>query len=102
MSSTWKNFGQHLRVFFFFFRGVSGTIVVLHSLLSLFVVSTRLIRSGGGVIDSHDQFHQGFEQNDTFEVLEKVFKRLFDGLSSKDSHFWYFQGFYKQNCLYKP
>ena len=54
-----------------FFRGVSGAIVVLHSSLSLFVASTRLIRSGVGAIDSSDQSRQGFEQYDTSEVLEK-------------------------------
>ena len=68
-----------------FFRGVSGAIVVLHSSLSSFVASTRLIRSEDGAIDSPDQSRQGFEQYDTSEVLEKVFTRLFDGLSSKNS-----------------
>ena len=61
----------------FFFRGVSGAIVVLHSSLSLFVASTRLIRSGVGAIDSPDQSRQGFEQYDTSEVLEKVFQSTF-------------------------
>ena len=28
--------------------------------------------------------------------LKKFFSWLFDGLSSKNSHFWYFQGLYKQ------
>ena len=37
-----------------FFRGVSGGIVVLHSSLSSFVASTRLIWSGVGAIDSPD------------------------------------------------
>ena len=57
--------------------------MVLHSLLSSFVASTRLIWSGVDAIDSPDQSRQGFEQYDTFEVLEKNFSRLFDGLSSK-------------------
>ena len=52
--------------------------------------------SGVGAIDTPDQSRQGFEQCDTSEVLEKVFSRLFDGLSSKNLHFWYFQGLYKQ------
>ena len=38
-----------------FFRGSSEGIVVLYSSLSSFVVSTRLIRSGSGAIDSPDQ-----------------------------------------------
>ena len=60
-----------------FFRGVSGAIVVLHSSLSSFVASTRLIRSGVGAIDSRDQSRQVFEQYDTFEVLDKVFQSTF-------------------------
>ena len=60
-----------------FFRGGSGGIVVLHSSLSSFVASTRLIRSGVGAIDSPDQSRQGFEQYDTSEVLEKVFQSTF-------------------------
>ena len=51
--------------------------MVLHSLLSSFVASTRLIRSGVGAIDSPDQSRQGFEQYDTAEVLEKVFSADF-------------------------
>ena len=51
--------------------------MVLHSSLSSFVASTRLIRSGVGAIDSPDQSRQGFEQYDTFEVLEKVFHSTF-------------------------
>ena len=58
--------------------------------ISNFVVSTRLIWSGVGVIDSTDQSRQGFEQYDTSEILQKFFCRLFDGLSSKNSHLWYF------------
>ena len=46
--------------------------MVLHSSLSSFVASTRLIRSGVGAIDSPDQSRQGFEQYDTPEVLEKI------------------------------
>ena len=61
----------------FFFRGVSGAIVVLHSSLSLFVASTRLIRSGVGAIDSPDHSRQGFEQYYTFEVLQKNFQSTF-------------------------
>ena len=61
----------------FFFRGSSGGIVVLHSSLSSFVASTRLIRLGVGAIDSPDQSRQGFEQYDTPEVLEKVFQSTF-------------------------
>ena len=45
--------------------------MVLHSSLSSFVASTRLIWSGVDAIDSPDQSRQGFEQYDTFEVLEK-------------------------------
>ena len=60
-----------------FFRGSSGGIVVLHSSLSSFVASTRLIRSEDGAIDSPDQSRQGFEQYDTSEVLEKVFQSTF-------------------------
>ena len=63
-----------------FFRETSGAIVVLHSSLSSFVASTRLIRSGVGAIDSPDQSRQGFEQYDTSEVLEKFFCRRFDHL----------------------
>ena len=44
--------------------------MVLHSSLSSFVASTRLIRSGVGAIDSPDQSRQGFEQYDTSEVPE--------------------------------
>ena len=60
-----------------FFRGSSGGIVVLHSSLSSFVASIRLIRSGVGAIDSPDQSRQGFEQYDTSEVLEKVIQSTF-------------------------
>ena len=45
-----------------FFRGVSGGIVVLLSLLASFVASTRLIRPGIGEIDNLDQSRQAFEQ----------------------------------------
>ena len=65
------HFGQHVCDFF---RGSSGAIVNLHSSLSLFVASTRLIRSEVGAIDSPDQSRQVFEQHDTSEVLEKVFQ----------------------------
>ena len=51
--------------------------MVLHSSLSSFVASTRLIRSGVGAIDSPDQSRQGFEQYDTSEVLAKVFQSTF-------------------------
>ena len=47
--------------------------MVLHSSLSSFVASTRLIRPGVGANDSPDQSRQGFQQYDTAEVLEKVF-----------------------------
>ena len=57
---------------FFFFRGTSGGIVVLLSLLASFVTSTRLIRSRLGAIDSPDQSRHGFEQYNTSEVLEKI------------------------------
>ena len=60
-----------------FFRGSFGGIVVLHSSLSSFVASTRLIRSGFGAIDSPDQSRQGFEQYDTSEILEKGFQSTF-------------------------
>ena len=59
------------------FLGGSGVIVVLHSSLSFFVASTRLIRSGVGTIDSPDQSRQGFKQYDTSEVFEKVFQSTF-------------------------
>ena len=62
---------------FFFFRGVSGAIVALHSSLSWFVASTRLIRSGASAIDSPDQSRQGFEQYDASKVPEKVFQSTF-------------------------
>ena len=55
----------------------SAAIVVLQSSLSSFVASTRLIWSGVGAIDSPDQSCQGFEQYDTFEILEKVFQATF-------------------------
>ena len=45
--------------------------------LTSFVASTHLIRSGVGAIDSPDESRQGFEQYDTFEVLEKVFQSIF-------------------------
>ena len=45
--------------------------MVLHSSLSSFVASTRLIRSGVGAIDSPDQLRQGLEQYDASEVPEK-------------------------------
>ena len=45
-----------------FFRGVSGGIVVLLSLLASFVASTSLIRPGIGAIDNPDQSRQAFEQ----------------------------------------
>ena len=51
--------------------------MVLHSSLPSFVTSTVLIRSGVGAIDSPDQSRQGFEQYDTFEVLEKGFQATF-------------------------
>ena len=51
--------------------------MVLHSSLSSFVASTRLIRSGVGAIDSPDQSRQGFEQYDTSEVLENFFQLTF-------------------------
>ena len=70
-------FRKHFSQLCVFFRGSSGAIVVLHSSLSSFVASTRLIRSGVGAIDSPDQSRQGFEQYDTFEVLEKVFQATF-------------------------
>ena len=51
--------------------------MVLHSSLSSFVASTRLIRPGVGANDSPDQSRQGFEQYDTSEVFEKVFQSDF-------------------------
>ena len=51
--------------------------MVLHSSLSSFVASTRLIRSEDGASDSPDQSRQGSEQYDTPEVLEKVFHSTF-------------------------
>ena len=67
----------------FFFRGVSGGIVVLLSSLASFVASTRLIRSGIGAIDSPDQSRQGFEQYNTSEVLEKISRATFRSLVVK-------------------
>ena len=61
----------------FFFRGASGGIVVVLSSLASFVASTRLIRSGIGAIDSPDQSCQGFEQYNTYEVLEKISQATF-------------------------
>ena len=51
--------------------------MALHSSLSSFVASTRLIRSVVGAIDSPDQSRQDFEQYDTSEVLKKVFQSTF-------------------------
>ena len=34
--------------------------------------------------------------------LKNFLGRLFDQLSWKNIHFWYVQGLYMQNCLYKP
>lgn len=51
--------------------------------LTSFVASTRLILPEVLAIDSPDQFLHGFV----------------DILSSKNAHFWYFQGFLKNFCL---
>ena len=82
-----------------FFRGGCGGIVVhLFSMVSFFA-STCPIWSGVGAIIGPDQSGQVFEQYDISEVPEKNFLgRLFDGLSSENVHFWYFQGLYKQFC----
>ena len=61
----------------FFFRGSFRDIGLLIFSLRSFVASTRRIRSGVSAIDSPDQSRQGFEQYDTFEVLEKVFQSTF-------------------------
>ena len=45
--------------------------MLLHSSLSLFVASTRLIRSGVRAIDSLDQSRKDFQQYVTSEVLKK-------------------------------
>ena len=73
-----------------FFGGTSGAIVVLHSSLSSFVACTHLIRSRVGAIDSSDQSRQGFEQYDTFEVLEKGFQSTFSWLVVKKFSFLVF------------
>ena len=83
---------QHVCVFF---QEVSGAVVVLLTSLVSFVASTRLIRLEVGAIDTPNQSCQSFEQYGASEVLEKFLERLFDGLSSKHAHFWYFQNFYK-------
>ena len=70
-----------------FFSGTSGEIVVLHSSLSSFVASTRLMWSGVGAIDSPDQFRQGSEQNDTFEVLESFLGEFLMACRQKFSFF---------------
>ena len=75
--SFFYTFDQRVLTTCAFFGGGSGGIVLLHSSLSSFVASTRLIRSGVGAIDSPDQSRQGFEQYDTSEVLEKVFQSTF-------------------------
>ena len=56
-----------------FFRGSFRDIGLLFSLVTSFVVSTRLSRSGVGAIDSPDQSQQLFDQYDPSEVLEKIF-----------------------------
>ena len=56
---TKRHLFQHLCVFF---RGVSGGIVVLLSLLKSFVASTRLIWPEIGAIDDPDHIRQVFEQ----------------------------------------
>ena len=55
-----------------FFRGSFRDIALLLSSVTLFVASTRLIRSEVGAIDSPDQSRQGLEQYDTSDVLEKI------------------------------
>ena len=73
--------------------------MVLHSSLSSFVASKRLIWSGVGAIDSPDQSRQGFEQYDTFEVLEKNFQANVLWLVVKKFSFLVFSTLKKQNCL---
>ena len=82
-----------------FFIGLSGAIVVLHSSLSSFVTSTSLIRLGVGAIDSHDQSRQGFEQYDTFEVLEKIYQVTFQWLVVKKCSFLGFSRLVQANLL---
>ena len=60
----------------------------LHSSLSSFVGSTRLIWSRVGAIDSPDHSRQVFDQYDTCELPENFFGRLFDQLSGKNVNFW--------------
>ena len=71
--------------------------MVLHSSLSSFVTSTRLIWSEDGAISPVKVLNNMIHP----KSLKKFFSRHFDGLSLKNSHFWYFQGLYKQFCLYK-
>ena len=68
MIITLKIFGQQQCVFF---RGSFCDIGLLLSSVTLFVASTRLIRSGVGAIDIPDQYRQLFDQNDPSEVPEK-------------------------------
>ena len=64
-----------------FFRGSFRDIGLLLSLLTSFVVSTRLSCSGVGAIDSPYQSRQLFDQYDPSEVPENFLGRLFDALS---------------------
>ena len=51
--------------------------MVLHSSLSSFVASTRLIRSGVGAIDNPDRFEQAFDTYYLTEVSEKISRMAF-------------------------
>ena len=64
--------------------------MVLHSSLSLFVASTRLIRSGVGAIDSPDQSRQLFDQYDPSEVPEKFSRATFRFFVVKNCSFLIF------------
>ena len=72
--------------------------MVLHSSLTSFVVSTRLIRSGVDAIDSPDQFRQLVDQYDPSEIPEKIFSVDFSmACREKMFIFGIFKVLYKQS-----
>ena len=76
--------------------------MVLLSSLASFVVSTRLIQSRIGAIDSPDQSRQGFEQYNTSEVLEKNFSGDFSiACRQKNANVLDFQGLCNTFAYYK-
>ena len=76
--------------------------MVLLSSLASFVVSTRLIQSRIGAIDSPDQSRQGFEQYNTSKVLEKISRATFRSLVVKKMlMFWIFKACTSTFAYYK-